>query len=762
MTSEEKQKKAEEKARRRAEAAERSAKRRVYLAALKRYWYFLRHDINGRACPQDFFLFWARQLLFASQKLTVFLVNYGGEAFRIATILPVVIIIIAILCAIFPPILFIVAAILTSLAIGINMWINVALVFSAAYAPIFLAGVKRRINDMSTTAAVAHMRFLLFAMSVVGTLVAFIVCSLSWFWEVSSFMKGGSMFWLTSLSYILLAAGIALVTLQMYYYSYCPGVSGPNFAGDNPIETGISEESLGGQCNRIASRSWQVLSIVLIVAAAAIAFSLSSEFIQGICDVWKKLESDLLPSFFKLLDYGMLALITICCLFVCCVKRKYEKGLLAASEIDSINECFRPKSAADIGALVAKAEQGEEVTAIRQRVPGLFTRTIELGIRVCLSVFYYGFVVAAIVILLKDCFALSVMLIAMAFGGLICRYYFNWKLEKDACAIDWRAIVIASAKGLLSLGRAVVLLPFTLSDSKVSDDTKLPTIARKRLRIRNMSFIDPLGIHQLMLGQMDMCGIQVMFCVLIVGIPVSWLWSIFDGIRFSKMTDEQFLMEYSDYCFTKGIKDKFVALTSKMAVIMAPIVGALVLLAAVWALAGDGSAECPSKESICIRNMEHIASAYLMSKTDGKNAENISDLCSMKYLNEVPKCPSGGQYRFEDGRVICSVDTAKIEKQRKEEASRAEKQRVTGAQKEAYRDACIKNMEEIESAYGFAKEEGKKVKSISDLNEFLREKFKDTPDYKDLPTKCPSGGKYKLDQYGHVTCSRNGDGHILK
>ena len=356
MTSEEKQKKAEEKARRKAESAERSAKRRVYLAALKRYWCFLRHDINGRACPQDFFLFWARQLLFASQKLTVFLVNFGGEAFRVATILPVVIIIIAILCAIFPPILFIVSAIFTSVAIGINVLINAALVFSAAYAPIFLAGVKRRINDMSPTAAAAQIRFLLFVISVVVVLTAFIVCSLSWFWEVASFMKGGGMFWLTSLSYVFVAVGIALVVLQMYYYSYCPSVAGPNFAGDNPIETGISEESLVRQGNHMASRSWQVVSIVLIVVATAIAFSLSSEFIQGICDVWNEFDSDILPFLIKMLDYGMLALITIGCLLVCCLKGKYEKGLLAASEIDSINECFRPKSAAVIGELLTKAD----------------------------------------------------------------------------------------------------------------------------------------------------------------------------------------------------------------------------------------------------------------------------------------------------------------------------------------------------------------------------------------------------------------------
>ena len=76
MTKEEKEKKAEEKARRKAELAARRAQRRVQLAALKNYWVLLRYDINGRACPQDFFLFWVRQLLIASQKILIFIFSY--------------------------------------------------------------------------------------------------------------------------------------------------------------------------------------------------------------------------------------------------------------------------------------------------------------------------------------------------------------------------------------------------------------------------------------------------------------------------------------------------------------------------------------------------------------------------------------------------------------------------------------------------------------------------------------------------------------
>ena len=757
MTSEEKQKKAEEKARRRAEAAERRARRQVQLAALGRYWILLRYDVNGRACPQDFLLFWARQLIAVSKHIP-YVIEHFFEFIRFIYFLPVIAIVVVIFCLIFPPLVLILEWFAIFFAWNVMMVITMALMIIALYVPILLAAVKRRINDVASSVVVAHARFLMFVATGVAMLASLIVCVLAWI-EISAFMKGGALSFLTTLAYVVLGVGFVLSLWQLYYYSFKSGVKGENFAGANPVEVPLSESSLVMAAGCVASRSWQIIAFSLVGLAAAISFVMSTAFLRfmetaAMFDFVFKAAS---PQFLGIITYGLQGLAVVAFVLFVCAKGRYKKGDLGNSEIASINECFMPKSDAAVGELLAKAEQAEEQAAANRGTSGSFVRIIGLTVRVILSMFFYMIVAIAVVNMLKDGFVLSVALLAMAFGGLIFRNYFNSKLEKETCAIDWRAIVVASGKDLLSFGRSVALLPFTLSDSKVPDGTKLPAIARKRLRIRNMSFIDPLGIHQLMLGQMEMFGIQVLFCILFVGIPISWLWSIFDGIRFSRMTDEQFLVEYSDYCFANGIKDKFVVLTSKIAVIMAPILGALVLVAAVFLLAGDGSGD--SKESICIKNMKLIETAYLMSKTDGKNVESISDLCNMEYLNEVPKCPCGGRYRLEDGRVICSVDTAKIEKQREAEA-----------QKEADRDACIKNMEDIESAYRFAEEMGIKVKNISvknisDLNEFLKEKLKDSPenkDFKGLPAKCPGGGKYKLDQHGRVSCSRSEDGHIPK
>lgn len=578
MTSEEKQKKAEEKARRRAEAAERSAKRRTQLAALTRYWSIIRYDINGRACPQDFFLFWERQLLFASQKILPVLLDSLGEILRKLTILPVVIIILAILCAIFPPVLFIVAIILTSLAIGVNMLINGALVGAAAYSPIFLAGVKRRINDMSTTAAAAHVRFLLFVLSGVATLAAFIVSSLSWFCKVSAFMQGGSMFWLTSLAYVLMCAGIVILIWQVHYYSYCPGVSGSNFAGTNPVEVEISDESLAGHGSRMASRSWQVMSIALVVVVSLVAFALSSQFMEEIGGVWAALDLDM-SDLFKMLDYGVLGVITIGCLIVSCVGGKYKKGLLAKSEIDSINECFVAKSDAFAEEMKKKAIQAAEDES-KKRAGSAKTTFGLIGLiaRTVMAFIYWCTLFMTIVSLFRGNFVLAIMLIVMTLAAVACYNHFKSNVGTSLKAINWQALIRDSGKQLLHFGREVVLLPFTLSDAKSPDDTKLPAIAEKRLRVRNLSFIDPLGIHQFALGRPEMGGIQILFCLLFVGIPISWLWSIFDGIRYSKMSDEEFLVEYHDYCCANGLMDKFVRLVSKIAIGVVPIIGAVVLL----------------------------------------------------------------------------------------------------------------------------------------------------------------------------------------
>ena len=673
MTSEEKQKKAEEKARRRAEAAERRARRQAQLAALKNYWLFLRYDVNGRACPQDFFLFWARQLIAVSKYIPYVIERFFGFI-RFIYLLPFyaigAVVLYLILCLIFPPLAYIIPCILEWMAIffawNVMMMITIALMVIALYTPIFLAAVKRRINDVSSSMVVAHARFLMFAATGIAMLASLIVCGLSWI-GISAFVANGALSFLVTLAYVVLGVGFVLSLWQLYYYSYKSGVNGENFAGANPVEVPLSESSLVAAAGCVASRAWQVIAFSLVGFAAVISFAMSTAFLRfmesaAIFDLVFKAAS---PQFLGIITYGLQGALAVAFVLFVCAKGRYKKGNLGNSEIDSINECFMPKSDAAVGELLAKAEQAEGQAAVNRGASESFVRIVGLVIRACLSMFYYVLVVMAIVTMLKDSLVLSVMLIVMAFGGLICRNYFNLKLEKEGVAIDWRAIIIASGRDLLSFGRAVVLLPFTLSDSKVSDGTKLPTIARKRLRIRNMAFIDPLGIHQLMLGQMEMFGIQVLFCILFVGIPISWLWSIFDGIRFSRMTDEQFLVEYSDYCFTKGIKDKFVAVMSKIAIGVAPIAAAMALLAFAFALDntpsnGGVSADASTcgrfkGASACVSNMKQIKTAWEMAAMNGKTITSVSDCIKLGYIKKEPKCPNGGAYRIDnDGNVTCS------------------------------------------------------------------------------------------------------------
>ena len=534
-------------------------------------------------------------------------------------------------------------------------------------------------------------------------------------------------------------AGLVFLMWQLHYYSFRTGVAGANFAGDNPTETGMSEQSLAALGGKMASRAWQVMSIAAIVVAAAVAFALTADTLKELSGIWRELELDV-EDFFAVLDYGVLAICTIVFLAMCFVKGKYEKGFLAKSEIDCINESFKQKSATEVEALLKKAEQGEEAPGETMKAVPIAKRWIGLGVRINLSLIYYGAMVMAVVFLLKNSFVVSVLAAVLAFGAFVLRNYFMRKLQDETSAVNWQAIVGASAKDMLSAGRAIVKLPFSFSDSKVPQDAKLPSIARKRNRIKYMSFVDPLGIHQFALGQVELGGIQMLFCLLIVGIPISWLWSIFDGIRFSRMSDEEFLVEYHDYCCNNGLMDKVVRLMSKVAIWVAPIAAALVLLAFACALdnrPADGGA------SVCANNVSQIEYAYVKAKMENKKVESVSDLYELKYLTKKFKCPNGGQYQIEDGRVVCS----------REEALKAKEAALEARNKEE-RCVCLKNMEEIESAYRLAKEEGKAVNSLSNLKATLKVLFKDDPEYKDLPD-CPSGGKYKLDQYGNVTCSKH-------
>ena len=390
-------------------------------------------------------------------------------------------------------------------------------------------------------------------------------------------MHGGCMYWLTLLAYILMIAGFVFLMWQLHYYSFRTGVAGANFAGDNPTEVGISEQTLAAMGGKMASRAWQAISIAAILVAAALAFALTSDTLKALSEIWRELKLDF-EKFFVALDFGMLAIGTIVFLAMCFLKGKYEKGLLAKSEIDCINESFKQRSAAETEALLKKAEQEEGAAGEPIKAVAAVKRLIGLGARIFLSFMYYGCMAMAVVLLLKNNYVVLVLAVALAFGAFLGRNYYKRKLENEQSAVNWQAILGASAKDMLSAGRALVALPFLFSDSKIPEGTKFPAIARKRNRIKYMSFLDPLGIHQFALGQVELGGIQVLFCILIFGIPISWLWSIFDGIRYSRMTDEEFLVQYPEYCFSKGVMDKFVRLSSKICVFLAPVGVAMIFI----------------------------------------------------------------------------------------------------------------------------------------------------------------------------------------
>ena len=167
-----------------------------------------------------------------------------------------------------------------------------------------------------------------------------------------------------------------------------------------------------------------------------------------------------------------------------------------------------------------------------------------------------------------------------------------------------------------------------------------------------------------------MGGIQILFCLLFVGIPISWLWSIFDGIRFSRMSDEEFLVEYHDYCCTNGFMDKVVRLMSKFAIWVAPIAAAMVLLVFAFALDNNtpsnggvsvDASTCGASDDarVCVSNMKQIKTAWEMAAMNGKTITSVSDCIKLGYFKKEPKCPNGGVYRIDnDGKVTCSSGRA--------------------------------------------------------------------------------------------------------
>ena len=68
-------------------------------------------------------------------------------------------------------------------------------------------------------------------------------------------------------------------------------------------------------------------------------------------------------------------------------------------------------------------------------------------------------------------------------------------------------------------------------------------------------------------------------------------------------------------------------------------------------------------------------------------------------------------------------------------------------------DACVSNMKQIQTAWEMALMAGQEVKRVSDL---CGEKG-----YIKVEPECPLGGKYKIDENGHITCPSGAKGHAL-
>ena len=650
----------EEKTARKAELAERRAQREVQLAALKKYWFFLRYDINGRACPQDFFLFFARQLLWLSQKLPLALFAVMDHLRSIS----ITLFILLILCIFLPPVLLCLYMFVLALATGAIWLITAALLTIAGYAPIFFAAVKRRINDVSRTAGASRARVLLFVISAAMILLSLVVCSLSWF-GVPAFATGGAVAWMVGLAYVVLPLSFLLLLGQLHYYSFKPGVKGENFAGTNPIEVPLTESSLAESGSHVASRSLQVVSFVLIGLASAISFALANAFVRLVrvpsrFDLASAFVSDFLPY----LVYGIQAVAVVAFVFIVCFKGRYKTGDLASSEITSINACFKPRFTEVTDELrnqVAEAEESERRK--RKGAIGMFLGMIALAYNLLISPFYYVLVIATVIVVIKSSPIFAVILLGMAFAGAACCNYFRSVVSEESGPSGWIAIITAPVRQLLSFVRGVALWPFS------GESKKLSKIARKRYRMRNVAFIDPLGLHQLALGQIEMCGVQLLFCFLIVGIPISWAWSIFDGIRFARMSDDDFLMQYSDYCLSKGVMDKLLGLMNKLSKTVVPVVACVTLMALAMTF-GDSGADTSASDSDqdmelsqsaaeCVQNMKAIQAALEKAKKAGEEVGCVSDLIDLKYLKEEPQCPSEGEYLIDrNGHVTCSSGEA--------------------------------------------------------------------------------------------------------
>lgn len=601
MTKEEKQKKAEEKARRKAEVAEQKAQRKMQLVALKPYWFFLRYNVNARSCPQDFYLFWARSLLLALPWVFVALdrlLDFVRGLFFTT-------IIVAILCLIFPPVLVYVEFSLAMFIIGMIMLATGISLFIATVWPIFLAILKRRINDVSKTAGEAHIRFFLFVGA--GALML-----------GSGVLSGiGPFAWVECVASMLSMTGLVLLIGQMNYYSFKVGIKGVNFAGPNPVETPLTESFLVEHGGRPCSVIWQKISFVLIGLVAALSFVVLHSFLRTI-STGSFCSGIFNNVFFSFMIYGSQACVVAGIVFFVCFKSRLKTGDISATELSLINACFTSSCTEvtetlrdQVSQIDAKDEDHEnEKKTASGGVGGILGKALFL-FKVFFAVpSYYLAIILVCVALFNKSAVFMIVLLAIVLAIPFGLHYIKARVVAGAESVNWDAICSDAIAQLKDMGRKVALLPFLRR--KEESNQKLSCVTQKRFAVRNVSLIDPFGVHNFALGQKEIGGIQLVFSILIVGLPLSWIWSIFDSIRYARMSDDEFLMMHSSYCVSQGKMDRIMSVLSRFSKIIAPVVACFVLFAFAEAFSGNKNTDGHSRSQVgCVaygHNAQHKSS----------------------------------------------------------------------------------------------------------------------------------------------------------
>lgn len=582
MTDLKSEEKLAQRARLRDELAAKKAERVEQLKAYNFYLMIARYNINARACPREFFLFWARHLAWAAPYIVRGFINGFGRMVGFIYFLPVIFVVFLILCAIFPPLLIFIELLVFVFLIGVIVFLTLILLCIAGYVPIFMAVLKRRINDVSKTAAEAHSRFLLFVFSLSVIPLTLLACCCSWA-GFSLFTTGGALHWLVNLACVILIFSVASIVCQMYYYTNRAGVIGENFAGTNPVEVPITHDSIAQLGGQTGSRLWHIVAIVLMVCAAVISFAASYSFIAlvqygGKIDFLLHFIS---PIGLSWLLYGLQTVSCLVALVVLFMPTRAKKGMLSDLEIARINACFMPQYPTVTDELRNSATQSLEIK--RKQLPpvllSVFSK-LKFAFKILISPCYYlvGIIVLVLMVKLSPVFMCTLPIIAVVLMTG-CRYV-HYRMLDDIESADLKKLFVASSKQLLSIARTIAMWPFLKAEKK---SVKMCSpVVQKQVWVKNVSFIDPLGLHHLALGDVEMCGIQTMFCILIIGIPFSWLWSIFDGLRYANMKEDEFLRNYPEYCAYRGKWDRILSGASWFAQV---IVGPVVTLAAIMAIA---------------------------------------------------------------------------------------------------------------------------------------------------------------------------------